>query len=148
MAPGYLNINLGWTYRIPQKISLTVSPFTGKLTFVLDDSLSAQGAYGVSPNSKVRTEGGFSISTRLTKKLMENITFKLRADVFTPYFQDFTIDTNLNGSIKMKVNNYITTSVSATLVYDNDVMIEMDDGTTDTAWQFRNMINVGLAFSW
>lgn len=148
LAPGYLNMNLGWTLRVPKKYSLTISPFNGKFTFVLDDSLSSKGAFGVQPFEKVRVESGANINGYFTNEIIKNVVFKFSADLFTAYRRQFSIDANIRSSLRMKVNEYITSGVSITLIYDDDVDIIKDDGSVGTAWQFRNTITVGLSFSW
>lgn len=49
MSPGTLTLGVGFTYRALKKVPLivTVNPLSGNMQFVLDDSLSRQGAHGV-----------------------------------------------------------------------------------------------------
>ncbi len=52
MAPAYLNFSLGLDYRPSEHFSLFVSPMSTKNTFVLNDSLSANGSFGVELGKK------------------------------------------------------------------------------------------------
>ena len=67
MAPGYLQASLGLTFREEQVFRVTLAPFTGRFTFVLDSALSAAGAFGVEPNEKIRSEAGISLNGQIRK---------------------------------------------------------------------------------
>src|SRR5664279_1528405 len=49
LAPGYVLLSLGLDYKPVKGLSIFVSPLTSRWTIVNNDSLSAKGAYGVSP---------------------------------------------------------------------------------------------------
>ena len=53
MAPGYLVTSIGWEYNKGKNFYVHLSPLAGKATFVLNDSLSKVGSYGVDPGEKV-----------------------------------------------------------------------------------------------
>lgn len=144
LAPGYLNTNIGYTIKKQKHYSLTVSPLTSKLTVVLEDSLASAGAFGVDPGKNVRFEGGTGLNGNYTTELMKNIVFKTALTLFSSY-DNPTVDVNMRSSIKMKVNDYISSGISIALIYDEDVEVLRDDGSVGTAWQFRNVINAGLS---
>ena len=144
LAPGYLNTNLGYTIRKQDHYALTLSPFTGKLTMVLDDSLSTAGAFGVRAGKRTRFEGGAGFSGNYTTELMSNVVFKVALTLFSNYNKPEAIDVNLRSSLKMKVNEIISSGFSIALIYDEDVDVLRDDGSVGPAWQFRNVINVGV----
>ena len=55
-APAYVLLSLGLNYKPADGLSIFVSPITSRWTIVSDDSLSAKGAYGVTPGKKVKNE--------------------------------------------------------------------------------------------
>ncbi len=57
-APAYILGSLGMNYKPFKGFDIFISPATGKMTIVADDDLSAAGAFGVDPGSKLRTEMG------------------------------------------------------------------------------------------
>lgn len=72
MAPGTIAPAIGFIYR-NKKVPLTISimPVAGSVTFVLNDSLSQAGAYGVKPGQKVPVRSELpckSISTKHSTK--------------------------------------------------------------------------------
>ncbi|HEY9116393.1 MAG TPA: DUF3078 domain-containing protein, partial [Roseivirga sp.] len=73
MAPGYLQASLGLTYRPKQEFSVTVAPFTGRFTFVLNDSLSNVGSFGVMAGERIRSEAGISVTGSYQRTLMKNV---------------------------------------------------------------------------
>ena len=137
MAPGFLVSSLGVTYKKGKTYSITLSPFTSKFTFVLDDSLSQLGAFGVDPGSLVRSELGAALRSSYEKEVYTNINFRTNLSLFANYETFSRVDVNWEGILVMKVNNYITSTVSAQLVYDHDIIQKT---------QWRNAINVGLLF--
>ncbi|MBQ1695861.1 MAG: DUF3078 domain-containing protein, partial [Bacteroidales bacterium] len=62
MSPAYLNIALGMDFKPTFEkhpnitFSLFIAPLSGRMTFVTDSALSAEGAYGVDPGKKFRPE--------------------------------------------------------------------------------------------
>lgn len=144
LAPGYLSSSTGWTSKKKDVYSVTIAPITGKLTIVANDSLANIGAFGVMNGDTYRFEGGASISGTFEHQLMENTLFRISADFFSNYRDFSTVDVNIRSSVKMKVNQLISSSFSVTLIYDEDVDVQRDDGTIGPAIQFRNTVNIGF----
>lgn len=135
MAPGFLVSSLGATYKRPKVFSVTLSPFTGKFTFVLNDSLSNAGAFGVEPGQRIRSEAGLGLNANYEQKIYTNINFRTNLSLFAGYLPLSHVDVNWEGTLLLKVNQFIKTTVQAQLVYDHDIIQKV---------QWRNVINVGL----
>jgi hypothetical protein len=135
MAPGFLLTSLGVTYKKAEEFSLTLSPFTGKFTFVLDDSLSSVGAFGLEPNQQIRSELGALLRAVYQKDVFTNINYRSSLNLFGNYETFSHIDINWENMLVMKVNKYINSTVSSQLIYDHDVIQKA---------QWRNIINVGF----
>lgn len=145
MAPGYLQGSLGLTLKKVNWYSVTMAPYTGKLTFVWNDSLSQAGAFGVEKGEKSRLEAGSSITTTLKKTLFENVKVTSLLNLFAGYESFEKVDVNWEALLEMKVNKFITSSVSVVLIYDEDIDVKRDDGTIGAAVQFQNVINIGFS---
>ncbi|MEH0158061.1 DUF3078 domain-containing protein [Limibacter armeniacum] len=148
MAPGYVMVNLTAQYKYKNLLSLAVSPVSNRITFVLDDDLAAAGAFGVTPGEKSRYELGVTLRKTLEFKVMENTTFKSDLNMFSSYK---TLDkwvVNWGTLLMMKVNKYITTNFGTQLIYDPDVDVPKDDGTTGKGVQFKHVLNLGLALTY
>ncbi len=150
LSPGYLQSSTGLnyrkTYKDNSKISVIVSPFTGRFTIVLNDSLSRAGAFGVTPGENVRAEAGVSFATSVADiKLMENITWKADLNLFSNYERLGNMVVNFNSILRMKVNRFISTRIETVLIYDEEVFIAQDDGSSKQAIQLQNLINFGIS---
>jgi len=148
ISPGYIQSSTGLNYqkelKNKGKFSSIISPFTGRFTVVLDDSLSMAGAFGVIPGENVRAEAGVSLATSLDIQVMDNIRWKADINLFSNYERFGNMVVNLNSILSMKVNKYITTRVETVLIYDERVFIQQEDGTAARAIQLQNLINFGI----
>ncbi|MFT6970031.1 MAG: hypothetical protein ACJAXX_000595 [Roseivirga sp.] len=147
MAPGYLSINLGLEYSKGGIFNISFAPAAGKFTFVMDDDLASIGAYGVDIDKNFRAEFGANILTSLNVKLMENISFKSNLNFFTAYDSFGNIDTNWETLLVMKINKWFNATFGTNLIYDDDILIDMGDGTFSRAIQFKHVLNLGANFS-
>lgn len=148
LSPGYVQSSTGLNYQTTLendgKFSAILSPFTGRFTIVLDDSLSRAGAFGVVPGEKVRPEAGVSLGTSANVQIMENVRWKTDLNLFSNYEKLGNMVVNFNSIVSLKVNKYITTRIESILIYDENVFIEQEDGSSTRAVQFQNLINFGI----
>ena len=145
LAPGYLLLATGIEYKT-KNFSLNYAPLTAKFTFVTDDALSAAGAFGVEAGKKSRSELGSSLVSTLEFEPMENVKFKSGVTFFANYETTSQIDVNWETLLVFKVNKYLTTSFGTHLIYDHDILIVQEDGTSKRAIQFKNVLNVNVGF--
>ncbi|MGD1841770.1 MAG: DUF3078 domain-containing protein [Thermonemataceae bacterium] len=147
MSPGYLNTNIGFSYTIPH-FKAVISPLASKLTFVLNDELAAQGAYGVDSTENIRSEAGASLNLIADYDLMENVKFKTYFLAFTDYSDGLEeIDINWEVQFIFQVNKYINTTITTQLIYDEDININREDGTVGPATQFKGVLNIGVVYN-
>lgn len=148
-APAYSNISLGMDFRPKSNYSLYLSPIAGKLTFVEDDYLSDEGAFGVDPGDRFRAEIGAYIKAKAEQKIMENVNLITSVDFFTPYDKQFgNVDVNWDVLINMKINKYLSATLNTTLKYDNDVKTFTDEGEKHGAKvQFKEVLGIGIAYN-
>lgn len=144
LSPGYLQASHGITYRNGDHYNMTLSPFSGRFTFVVNDSLSNVGAFGVPVGQKIRSEAGISLSGNVKTQIVNNVNFRMAGNLFSNYEKFPSTVVNLLATFDMKVNNYIGASISTQLIYDEDVLITFGDGSQGTGVQIKNVINVGF----
>jgi hypothetical protein len=144
MSPGYLQASLGLTYRDEKAFNTTIAPFTGRFTFVLNDSLSRAGAFGITPEDKVRSEAGISWTGGYKKDIWENVKFETNFNLFSNYQKFPNTVVNVEAGLAMKVNNFISSNISSQLIYDDDVTVTRNDGSMGKDIQLKNVINVGF----
>ena len=175
MSPGFLVASLGVTYSPTRKklllvrkkaddddeeedeadkvkkkqgrdyFAITLSPFSGKFTFVLNDKLAELDLYGTD-GENVRAEIGSSLTVTLRKNLIKNISVSSNLNLFSGYNEPENIDVNFETLLVLKVNEFIAANVALQLIYDDDINVERDDGTVGPALQVQNAVNVGLSY--
>jgi hypothetical protein len=168
LAPAYALASLGMDYKPNSNFSIFISPITGKFTFVNDDSLARQGAYGVqkeirdpenggkiTQNYKThRGEFGAYLKAQYQKKVMENITFQTVLELFTNYLhKPQNVDVNWTTLTTFKVNKYVSANFSTQLLYDDDIVIlrsnnkdTKKNGTSGPDLQIKEVLSVGFTY--
>jgi hypothetical protein len=148
LAPAYIQSSTGLNYRRDlknkDKVSFIASPFTGRFTVVMEDSLSNAGAFGVIPGESVRAEAGLSFGSMTDIQLYENIRWRADLNLFTNFESLGNFVVNLNSVVSMRVNRFITTRIETILIYDEKVLIQQESGPPKQAVQLQNMINFGI----
>jgi len=150
MAPAYVNVSVGMEYKpIDKFYSVYFSPLAGKFTFVNDDYLSDQGAFGVDPGKKSRAEFGAYLKAKAEKEIMENVKLITDANFFTAYDKSFgNVDVEWNMLINMKINKYLNASLSTTLKYDDDVKyIDTEGNKKGPKVQFKEILGIGFGYN-
>lgn len=165
MAPGYLFLGAGVEYgKNIEKFSLYFSPFTLKTTFVLDEDLANQGAFGVEPavyddegniiqnGERIREELGILFTGSHEIIIMENIKVINLFSVYTDYLNNFgNIDIDWALNVDFKVNEFIRATLGSHLRYDDDVKIlkpvegEEDEFVeTGPKVQWKQLLGIGV----
>jgi len=154
LAPGYVQVMVGLENKIRDCFLVFVAPLTAKYTIVNDRALSAYGAFGVDPGKRFRQEYGGSVRTQYSCPIMENVQLSAQLDLFSNYVRKpFNIDVNGQAILSCKVNKYISTSIAANLIYDDDIKITEDkdaDGVPELIGprtQFKEVFNLGIQYS-
>lgn len=165
LAPAYLLAAAGMDYKPSQVFTLFISPITGKFTLVNDQMLANAGAYGVSAatyaddgtmlsaGEKIRSEIGGYLRAGLKADIMSNVNLSTKVDMFSNYLDNpQNIDIGWETLISMKVNKFISASLSTHLIYDDDIIIVIDrneDGVPEAEGpriQFKEVLGVGFSF--
>ena len=168
LAPGYLLFGAGTSFISKnQNFNLYMSPLTQKSTFVLDQRLADNGAFGVKKavldeNGNVITPGenhmmelGILITNNLNYTIANNITLKSRVNLYTDYLNDFgNVDVDWEVNLVMKVNKFISTTLSTQLIYDDDILFDTvlnDNGTIVDPGipkiQFKQVLGIGVLYN-
>ncbi|MEP7251543.1 MAG: DUF3078 domain-containing protein [Ginsengibacter sp.] len=143
-APAYVLLSLGLNYKPAEGLSIFISPITSRWTIVSNDSLSAKGAYGVTPGKKVKNEIGAFASIKYLKNLNKNITYNGRLDLFSNYQHNpQNVDVLMNNLFTAKFSKVLAASLELDLIYDDDIKLFGPNGDSP-AWQLKSLIGAGL----
>lgn len=159
MAPAYLLGAIGMDYKRGDVFTVFMAPLTMKMTFVNDDSLAYHGAYGVeaaqfddlgaliSTGKKFRAEYGGYVRLMFKKTFMENVTLTSKLSLFSNYANNpQNIDINWENLLELKVNKFISATITTHLIYDDDIQITDSDGKIGPRTQFKEVIGVGFSY--
>jgi hypothetical protein len=170
MAPGYLLGSIGMDYKTKDNsLSLYLSPLTSKTTFVNDQKLADAGAYGVNPAKYDTVHGVYGITQHgdmvlyqfgaylkfvFKKDIFKNVNFATKLELFSNYLKDpQNIVVNWENILGMKVNKYLSASVTTNLIYDNNIPVpvkRVENGVevmgTGPRVQFKEVLAIGLSY--
>jgi len=139
MAPGYLDVALGFSYKPNKNYSVFLSPVAERALFVLNDSLSNSGAFGVDPGKKTKFETGAYLLANTSQTLLTDLSLISTIDLFTPYTKDFGhFDVNWNLLLSYKINKLLTANLNTTLRYYEKEMQKV---------QFKEIFGLGLTYT-
>jgi len=150
MAPAYLVAGLGFEYEPNDNFRIFINPVTAKTMFILDDRLSAIGAYGVDSLANVKAEFGAFISFFYKKEVVKNVTLTTLYTMFGNYENLAAWDINWDLIIDLKINEWLAANLTTNLIYDQDIKIPVDrngDGVKESfgpRTQFRQAFGIGL----
>ncbi len=171
MAPGYLTISAGFNYRANKNFQMFLSPLSGKVTFVLDQRLANQGAYGVkkaaydslgnmlTPGKKYLGLLGINILCTYQTNLMKNVRYKTNFNLYNNYLEPesdnrWQMDVDWENNFTFKINEYMVTAFFFQFKYDPKVLFpvyktvagENTLVSQHTALQFKESLGIGLTY--
>lgn len=158
LSPAFSMLALGMDYKPSDNFTVLISPLTLKTTIVLDDELATD--YGLEEGENMRYEIGGYIKIAYKVDVVENVTFQTRLDLFSNYFNNpQNIDVNWENLISMKINEFLSASITTQLIYDDDItigaveevtspegdiLVEADNGGPRT--QFKEVLAIGVSY--
>lgn len=166
-APAYMFVGIGSEYSSKNhQLKIYISPVTNKTTFVLDNTLANEGAFGVKPavydsnnllisrGEHVKMEFGTLFTGEWNTLVMENIKMANRLNLYSDYLHDYgNVDINWELNFDLTINKYITANVGTQLLYDDDVKYKEDlnnDGVLDVLGprvQLKQLLGIGFLYS-
>ncbi|WP_245842625.1 DUF3078 domain-containing protein [Pontibacter ummariensis] len=165
-SPMYVLTSLGMDFKPNDKLSVFLSPLTGKFTIVESQMLADRGAFGVERAEKdpegnlipgtgkhLRKEFGGYINVRYKNEILENVLLQSKLDLFSNYLKDpENIDLNFENQVSFKFNEFISANFFLHMIYDDDVKVDVDrdgDGKDESKGprlQVKQMLGIGLSY--
>ncbi|MFT5244761.1 MAG: hypothetical protein ACI8QQ_002706 [Psychroserpens sp.] len=163
-APAYIFLGLGAEYATKKKDeTLYLSPFTSKITFVLDQRLADLGSFGVvkavydlngnliSEGEKSKVELGFLLTAYYKKEIFKNIIFENRLSLYSDYINNFgNVDIDYDMVIDLTVNEYVKTNIGIHVIYDDNIKAKEDlngqQVTVGPKTQLKQVLGVGAVY--
>jgi hypothetical protein len=159
-APAYIVTAIGMDYKPGKTFTAFIAPLTGKITIVADQKLADAGAFGVEPakfqeevmieeGERIRKEFGGYCKVAFQKEIMTNVNLSSKIDLFSNYLdKPQNIDVNWQVLVSMKVNKFISASLSTQLIYDDDIkyknkITKKEEGPKV---QFKEILGIGFSY--
>lgn len=159
LAPAYGLLSLGMDYKPNENFTVLIAPVTAKLTIVGDQDLADAGAFGVdaaefddlgvkiTDGANSRVELGAYVKMMYKTDVVENVSLQTKLDLFSNYQNNpQNIDVNWEVLLAMKVNEFLSTTVSTQLLYDDDIDVTREDGSVGPDTQFKEVLSIGISY--
>ena len=164
-APAYSFLGVGAEYASEKKDRLFYfSPFTSKITYVGNQRLADNGAFGVPKaiydtdgnlvkhGKKVKSELGTLITAYYKKQIAKNINFENRLSLYSDYINKFgNIDIDYDLVLDLVVNQYVRTNIGLHIIYDDDIKAKEELNGTQVSvgpkMQLKQVLGVGMTYT-
>jgi hypothetical protein len=144
LSPAYVLLGAGLDYKPNDQFSFFISPATGRVTIVKDDSLAARGMYGVDSGKHHHVEFGAFLSVNFLKDLNKVVSYKGRFDLFSNYRQNpQNVDLFMSNVFAAKLSKWLTANWNFDLIYDDDTKL-FGKNQRSPAMQIKSLIGVGV----
>jgi hypothetical protein len=147
LSPAYLTAAVGAEWTPYPQLRMLISPLSSRSIFVLDDELSAVGAYGVDPGRNIKTDVGALLNATIDWEIVENVQWKSRFNAFCRYDAPDLWIVTVENAFLMKVNSFLNVGLLTDLFYDDRVPVIRDDGSRGPATQIRNQLVVNFVYN-
>ena len=154
MAPCYTNLSLGFDFSPNKALSIYMTPGNVRSTYVLNDTISARGDFGVTPGTKVLVKFGPSFLVSYKDEVLKNILLDTKLGYFQNILDGFGDPVvNWDAVITLRVNKYIATSFTFALFYDKNSTVDVKDENGVVTGkiakvQFKQTFGFGLNLMW
>ncbi|WP_255555118.1 DUF3078 domain-containing protein [Flavobacterium sp. NKUCC04_CG] len=163
-APAYLFVGAGAEYSLPHRgVTVYFSPLTLKSTFVADQRLADQGAFGVDKaiyneqkevirhGKRSKSEVGLLVTNQWKKEILKNIFIDHRLSLYSDYFNRFgNIDIDWQLQLDMKINQYVRANIGTHIIYDDDIKNKVEKNGVQVIegprFQIKQILAIGLVY--
>lgn len=135
-SPAFITESIGLTYEPDEWVSMRLAA-ASKQTVVLEDQLKV--LYDVDLDKSARVEAGAEYALDINRQITEDIRYKSNLNAFFSFNQTEDPPDVLWGNVlQLSVNDYISTELEVTLLYDKNV---------DDRVQLKEVLSVGVSFN-
>lgn len=145
LSPAYVLTSAGIDFKPRAGFSVFLSPLTARWVIVKNDSLSAKGAYGVTPGRHGRSELGAFASVNYFKDFNRSVSYRGRLDLFSNYKSNpQNVDLFMTNIFTVSLSKILSASWNLDFIYDDDVKL-FGPNASSPGLQIKSLVGVGLA---
>lgn len=154
LSPAYMVMKLGFDYNPKKELSLLLSPFSAKMTYVRDTANVNPTSYGIGEGENTYWQTGLSADLNWKKQITPDITYNTKYKMFINYASPFSkFDIRWENELSVQLSTFISMNVRYYLVYDDDA--KFNTGRFDpegveimkAKWQMKELITVGFSYT-
>jgi hypothetical protein len=125
LSPAYVTLSAGFDYKPSDKLSVFLSMLTSRSTFVLKNSLSEKGVYGVPKGDhSIAQVGAFVTVNYNNGAIAKNVGYKGRMDLFSNYSSHpENVDIYMTNLFAFKINKNFSATYNLDMIYDDDIRL-------------------------
>ncbi len=175
LSPLYVTAAPGLEYRRGEELNLFFSPIAGRFTMAHKKYTvkKPEGAFGIPYGENFRFELGAYFTGRFEKKIVENITYRSRLDLYSNYLAEdvykdeilvkkdspWNIDLLWDNNFSFKFFKYFSLNIGVLAIYDNDMpysknyknelgeMVPKDEPLQGLGWwQIKQTMSIGFNY--
>ncbi|HUW06198.1 MAG TPA: DUF3078 domain-containing protein [Williamwhitmania sp.] len=168
LAPGYLGLSFGMDYKPSDRLSIFLSPVSGRLTVVQRQDLANEGSYGVKAavydqsgnlikkGEHYLYEAGALVRIQLIQPIFKKkLLWTSKLDLFSNFIKDpQNVYVNWENTLEAKLNSWLTARLFMLAIYDDNARIAKDtngDGINDRFTpkiQMKEIFGIGIGIKW
>ena len=169
LSPAYLTISGGYTYKTKNdRFQILLSPVAGKITFVTNQDLADQGAFGVMkgyydqdsiwiPGENIAASIGANVIINYKQPIGKSVTYTTMLNTFYNYIERrddnrLRLDVDWENTIHFVITKFLSTIIFVHLKYDHNTTfpvyeeIEGVQTVVDNVPKLQLKESVGIAF--
>ena len=160
-APATFISSIGIDFNPSSKLSAFIGPLSSKNIFVRDQKLANLGVGGIPAAetdpvtgeiinaAKTMSEMGGYVKVQFNEpRVIKNVAIRSTFEFFNNYLRNPTrVDVNIQNDITLTLNEYISTTITLNVKYDDDVIIDDGSGRKGPRIQFMEVLGVGLSIN-
>jgi hypothetical protein len=144
MSPAYILLGAGVDYKPVKDLSIFFSPLTARWVIVTNDTLSAKGAYGVTPGETSLFQLGAFSTISYKVAVNKNVGYTGRLDLYSDYLNNpQNIAINMTNLFAVKISNILAVTYSLDLIYDDNIRL-FGPSNNAPRLQVKSIIGAGL----
>jgi hypothetical protein len=137
LTPLRFNIGLGVDYKVDNRLSLMVSPYSYKYIYMNDIKHLSPKLFGIADGTNVLSEVGSAFKILYTFVPMEKVVINTRFSFYTNYSK---VEIDWETVCNLTFNRFLSTRISLNPRYDNTIIGEKQ------GIQFKQLMSVGFSY--